>query len=280
MRPRLCLFLALVFFPVAIAQQPPSLDSKISAILVRMKGKNLLVREKAYDDLMEVLASEREHAPAGTSANVFSNLASQHPDQSDRVRLALIQLLEWENELFISPKDVEHSHYTERDSEHYADLITTVSIMYDERAIPALVGAMTTGGIATRGLLYFGDKALDPITEQLKSPNTLVRSSALALSISLLEDRKDPASHKRAMDLIRLYLNDSDAVVRNEAVRDVECVGERREFVSALEQIAKTDSFKLPGKALDGGDGEEFYPVRYSARRVLRDIKDNKTCNQ
>ncbi|MGB2669105.1 MAG: hypothetical protein WA621_06280 [Candidatus Acidiferrum sp.] len=184
MRSRLCLFLALVFSAGAIAQQSLSLHAKISAILVRMKSKSLLAREKAYDDLMEALADQKERAPAGTSANVFANFASQHPDQSDRVRLALIQLLEWENELFISPKDVEHSHYTERDSEHFADLINTVSTMYDERAIPALVGAMTTGGIGTRGLLYFGDKALDPIMDQLKSPNALVWSTALGLSIS------------------------------------------------------------------------------------------------
>ena len=82
------------------------------------------------------------------------------------------------------------------------------------------------------------------------------------------------------MDLIRFYLNDSNVVVRNAAVGDVDCIGERQEFVSPLEQIAKTDPFKLPGKALDGGDGEEFYPVRSSARRVLRDIKNNKTCNR
>ena len=46
-----------------------------------------------------------------------------------------------------------------------------------------------------------------------------------------------------------------------------------------LEGIAKTDPEKFRGKALDGGDGDEFYPVfypvRYDARRVLRDTQDN-----
>ena len=34
-----------------------------------------------------------------------------------------------------------------------------------------------------------------------------------------------------------------------------------------LKGVAKKDPLKLPSKADDGGDGENFYPVRYDARR-------------
>ena len=46
----------------------------------------------------------------------------------------------------------------------------------------------------------------------------------------------------------------------------------------ALEQMAKGDLPKLPRKALDGADGEEFYPIRYGAPPVLGDIRDHKAC--
>lgn len=41
----------------------------------------------------------------------------------------------------------------------------------DECAIPAILGAAGTGGIATRALARFGNKALDPVVAQLRSPD-------------------------------------------------------------------------------------------------------------
>jgi hypothetical protein len=80
------------------------------------------------------------------------------------------------------------------------------------------------------------------------------------MSIALLGKHNDLASCGRIKDLIRSCLKDSDLVVRGAAVQPIEGLDDRQEFVPTLEQIAKTDPDKLPGKALDGGDGEEFYP--------------------
>src|SRR5208282_4797714 len=93
------------------------------------------------------------------------------------------------------------------------------------------------------------------------------------MSVALLQKQDRSASHARATDLIRSSLTDPDSVVRSHAVREIGCLDERQEFVPILEKIAKTDPEKHSGKALDGRDGDEFYPVRYDARRVLRDIK-------
>jgi hypothetical protein len=60
--------------------------------------------------------------------------------------------------------------------------VVTVSSLNDDRAIPALVGAMTTGGMAQRGVLKYGDKALTSVMEQLKSSDALVRASALGMA--------------------------------------------------------------------------------------------------
>jgi hypothetical protein len=66
--------------------------------------------------------------------------------------------------------------------------------------------------------------------------------------------------------------------VRAQAIMLIDCFDERRNFVSAMEQIAKNDPDRFPGRADDAFDGEWYYPVRVQARRVLRDIQNNKTC--
>jgi hypothetical protein len=280
MRPRLCLFLALTICTISGAQRSASIDSRVSGTLARMESKDLAAREKAFDDMMGLISEERHQARPSGKADVLAGFFRRHPDQADRVRVALIQLLSTENDAFISGKNTTPGTHTEEDGEYYAEVIDTISSLDDERAIPALVGAMTTGGMAKQGLLRYGDKALGPVLEQLKNPDALVRAAALGMSVTLLEKRNDPTSHKHAVDIIRSNLTDSASVVRSHAVREIGCLDERQDFVPTLENIAKTDPERFPGKAQDGGDGEEFYPVRYDARRVLRDIQSNKRCAQ
>jgi hypothetical protein len=158
--------------------------------------------------------------------------------------------------------------------------VDTVSSLNDDRAIPALVGAMTTGGMAQRGVLKFGDKALTSVMEQFKSSDALVRASALGMATGILEQKKDAASHALVISLIQSSLKDPGAVVRREAVQEVDCLDARKNFIPVLEEVARTDPDKLPGRALDGGDGGQFYPVRADARQALRHIKNNESCDQ
>jgi hypothetical protein len=261
------------------AQEPASSpNSKISVALTRMQSKNLHTREAGFDELMTALASEGDDRTPPHAAEILNRFFGSFPGQGEQVKVGLIRLLQEENKTFSTDRADSPRRYTEEDSEYYASVIDVVSSLNDRRAIPALVGAMTTGGMAQHGLLKYGDKALEPVLEQLKNPDALARATALGLSIDLLETRNDPASHKQAVALIQSALTDSASVVRGHAVREILCLNDRQEFVPMLKNIAKTDPEKFPGKALDGGDGEEFYPVRYDARQVLRDIEDNKTC--
>ncbi|HEY6466653.1 MAG TPA: hypothetical protein VIY69_11720 [Candidatus Acidoferrales bacterium] len=139
---------------------------------------------------------------------------------------------------------------------------------------------MTTGTMAQSAILKYGGNALADVMQQLDSPDPLVRASALNLSLTILERSEDLPSQARASELIRSALADDDGVVRRNAVMAIECLDERQTSVPTLQEIAKTDPFKLPGRAPDGGDGDEFYPVRYDARRVLRDIQDNAGCTR
>jgi hypothetical protein len=134
--------------------------------------------------------------------------------------------------------------------------------------------------MAQQSLLKYGDKAIGPVLAQLKSSDDMVRSSALNMGIALLEQRNDPASNAQIKELIRSSLADESMIVRRTAVQQIGCLEDRQNFVPLLKEIAKTDPQTLPGKALDSGGGNEFYPVRYDARRVLRDIQNNEGCRR
>ena len=279
MRAAVCLFLALILAALTVAQNSAPIQAKVSDVLARMKSADLSGRERAFDDMMGLLYEGEHPDTASGPAGPLGKFFARHPDQADPVKLGLIQFLASSNDLFVAGKNATPETYTENNSEHYAQLIDAVASLDDERTIPVLVGAMTTGGIAQRGLLKYGDKALGPVMEELHNQDPVVRSAALGLSITLLNKQNDPASHKRIVDLIRSSLTDPSSVVRSHAVREIGCVADRQEFIPALENIAQTDPQKLPGKALDGGDGGGVYPVRYAARQTLRDIRNNKSCS-
>jgi hypothetical protein len=274
MRSKLCLLVVLTLSSMIFAQSSTSLDSRISDVMSRMKSSDLKKRQAAFDELMNLKAEDPGEPGKGGHANVAVFL-QRHPNQADRVKLGLAQLLSSENDLFTNGAPRSR---TEEDGEYYETLITVVSSLDDERTIPPLVGAMTTGGIAQNGLLKYGDKALGPVLAQLKNPDGLVRASALGMSIELMEKNGDSVSRTRIRELIRSSLSDPESVVRSHAVGEIDCLEDRQNFVPVLNEIAKTDPQKLNGKALDGGDGDEFYPVRYDARRVLRDIRNNVKC--
>lgn len=274
----------LAFSGAIHAQQTTPYDSKrLSDMLARMNNGDMHTKVVAFKELMAHVKSEAGAPPGATqsarSSDVLNKFFARHPDQADAVKLGLIQLLSTENYYFIESKNPPSDDHEEDDvGEHYAELIDVVSSLHDERAIPALTGAITTGGMAQRGLLEYGDKALVPVVEKLRSPDALVRASALGMATALLQKHDDAASHARIRELLRSSLGDSGSVVRTKAVWEIDCLDDRQDFVPILEKIAKTDPLKLPGKADDGGDGGEFYPVRFDARRVLRHIQNNELC--
>jgi hypothetical protein len=281
MRPNKYGFVLLISaLAVAHAQQTNPLDViKLSDSLTHMESHDLLVREDAFADLMAKMKSDvGDETASSNPGEILNRFLSRHPDQADRVKVSMIQLLTTENETFLG-KNVKPGTYTEKDTEHYANVIDTVSSLNDERAIPALVGAITTGGMAQRGLVKYGGKALDLVLAAFKSGESQTRSAALGTAVTILRSSIDAASHVQAAALLGSSLKDADFVVREEAVMLVDCANDRQDFVPILEQLANTDSTRYPGGTDDGTDGNWHYPVRVQARRVLRDIQNNKNCN-
>lgn len=272
-----CCMVILTVAATAYSQQTKPQNSRLPDIIQRMEDGDLQTREAAFNELMTTMAADdpAESARTGERLNRF---LAKHPEHADRVKLGLVHLLNRENYLFVEDKNPPTGNYGEDDTEHYAQVIDVVAALDDERTIPALVGAMTTGGMAERGILKYGDKAIEPVLHELKNPNELVRAEALSMSITLLENKNDPASHTRIRELIRSSLMDPAAVVRGHAVKEIDCLEDRRDFMPILENIAKTDPANFPGTEDDGVDGDKFFPVRVDARRVLRDIQSNKNC--
>jgi hypothetical protein len=267
---------------VSAQQSSMNLPSPVLGVLHQMKSSDQAERERAFNIASTILASDKASAR-----------------DRDLLSVGLIQLLIAENALNnMSMSDEEQlkniaSHpgcgdgtdncegNDEEDlseSDYLPRLTATVAVFCDERAIPALVGAMTMGDAVTTALLRFGEKALGPVVEQLKNRNPWLRMSALNMSIKLLEARNDPASRIRTKGLIESSLTDPSSIVRENAIEQIICRDDRQDFLPILERIAKTDPLKLSGKALDGGDGEEFYPVRSHARQALRAIQNTKGC--
>lgn len=175
------------------AQQANTVPS-VPQILDSMKQSRRIERSKAFDDASEQLASGQLSAI-----------------DTDRLKLGIIQLLIKENALANVPDDelAKSSAKQARrvvqteDEEYYPNLISFIADMNDERAIPALVGAMPYGSDATGALLRFGEKAIGPILEQFKSRNALLRSSALEMAITM-EGQNELVPHsasERCFDL-------------------------------------------------------------------------------
>lgn len=247
-------------------QSQPTVDN-LSDVIVRLGSANPREGEVAFDDLMKQVKSGSQSGtlePTNTERAMATFMAA-HSGQADSLKLGLIHLLNAEN--------------AQPSFEYYPLVIDAVASLNDERAIPALVGAMATGGMAQRGLLKYGNKALEPVLNALKNGNnSQMRASALGTGVTILKKDSGTNSRGRINSLIESSLRDSDQSVRTKAIMLIECLPNRTSFSPALNVIAQTDPIKLPGRGDDGVETDGFYPVRLQARRVLRAIQNNEVC--
>lgn len=254
------------------AQQNSTTRATVSGVLDRMDNTSRAEREKAFGEAGELLQSDT------TSAK-----------DADRLQLGIIQLLIRENKEALKARESPSSNSAseaeqgegegEEESDYYSVLVGFVANLNDVRAIPALLGAANTGGIATRGIARFGKQALDPTLEQVGSANADLAEGALWVVRDMLEFHlvSDPESHLRIKNALRTALGSSEFGVRVSAMGAIEYLDDREEFVPLLKEVAQNDPVKLAGQRPDdGGDNGEFYPARFDARRLLRKIANHE----
>ena len=245
------------------AQESASLDSRVSAILVRMASSDRGTRNSAFDDLIGVITEGQQVGFDPEYSRFLDAFLARHPEQADRVKLGLINLLKADN-VDTTPQPAEDT--SEDNSDHYAQAIEIVASLDDERAIPALIGAMTTGGMATEGLMKYGPKALRPVLSELNSSNSLVRVSAFMTAFKILKGTSDGASHVQMLSLIHTAITDADGLMRETALWAIEnlATGDQGQFVPVLQEMAERDPFILPGQT--------HYRLRDRAKKLLDKI--------
>jgi hypothetical protein len=152
----------------------------------------------------------------GKAADLLGSAETSSKD-ADSLRLGIIQLLDTENN---DKAPVADESEGENQGEYYAYLIDFVGHMNDERAIPALLGASGTGGMATRAVARFGKRALSPILAQVRGQDPRRAGGALFVIRDMLEFGlvSDPDSQLRIKNALRSALGSPDGTVRYSAM--------------------------------------------------------------
>jgi hypothetical protein len=258
MRASFFVVILLVFVAQLPAQQTSEAQSTVSNVLSGMKSPKWRQRMQAFGEASDLMAS-----------------ADTDPRDADRLRLGIFQLLAMENGDKAAPADEAEG---EEHGEYHARLIVFVGNLGDERAVPALLGAAGTGGIATRAVARFGKKALDPTLAQVEGKEPNLASDALFVIRDMLEFGlvTDPESRQRIRNAVRSVLSADDADLRDTAVCLVPYLDNREEFAPKLRDIAEHDPAKLPNQPKEDGTVGDFYFVRASAVRVLQQIANHQ----
>jgi len=214
-------------------------------------------REKAFGDAVELLQ------------------LTTRTEDADRLRLGIIQLLDIENQ---DKTPARSEAEGESHGEFHAGLIGYVGHMGDERAIPALLGAAGTGGMATRAVARFGKKALDPTLARITGKDADLASDALFVLRDMLEFRliSDAESLLRIKGALRLALGSPAWQVRDGAMAAIEYLEDRQEFVPMLKELADHDPFKIPSQPKGDGTVGDHYFVRQGAARLLLKIENHE----
>jgi hypothetical protein len=261
MRYRAAIFvgLSLFAFRLTYAQQA---ETPIPKILKEMNSARWEDRSKSFDEASELLSSGR-----------------LNQDEADHLQVGVIHLLIKENSGGLKEPDdanPENDDETsgEDKSDYYSGLIDFVVEMRDERAIPALLGAATTGGMATRGIAQFGKKAVGPVIAQVTGPDAHLAEGALWVVRSMLEMRtaEDTDSHLQLKNALKFALRSSDHDVRETAILAIEQLDDRKEFVPALREIAAHDPYRADYTAGKSTPERGVYQVRHAAELLLHKI--------
>src|SRR5688500_2706545 len=128
-------------------------QNESARIIERFDSSDDTTRMIAFYELLD--SAKAGQPPARdfpTSTLQWASYARKHND----VALASIRLLERENHMMF----LEGGTDSEEISNYYGDLIGHVAALENPQAVRALIGAITTGGMATDGLAALGDVAI------------------------------------------------------------------------------------------------------------------------
>jgi HEAT repeat protein len=244
---------------------PPS-NETVDGILQEMNSDDWQERSRAFYDLANLGVGDRSFV-----AVPVNELLKRTPGRAEQIKLALIRLLEKEN-LTVESYAKADKHFGEDYSNYYADIISVVSSLKDIKSMNALLGAITTGGMATRSLAEFAPVSLDPVLAKLKHEDPTVRASALQVLQDMLAPAnfpkvKDPSHLSRIKQAFLMGVRDPDGSTRSVAVRCLVTLGDP-DAIPVIADLAEHDPAYLPRPG-----GKKFYFVREHAVKALAELR-------
>jgi len=244
-----------------------SVTPAVPALLSKLKSTNSSGRIEAFYQLLPLLSnsdfSGRMNAREGRTV---SSGTEDHGD--DSVTLALADLLVRENSFVQS-----HQFVSQDFAEYYGDLISSVSSLKDVRTSDALLGAISTGDMATRALAGFGPDVLDRVITQLSSSHVLVRNGATRVLSEMLDEPKISKGNRdysaRIETALVIMSADENAYVRISAIEGLGKLADSS-ATATIERAALNDGYEA--SAHGGSPG--VFPVREAARQVLQRLSE------
>jgi HEAT repeat protein len=222
-------------------------------------------RAAAFYELMDLGLGKKLSGETSEMPSILRKVLASDPRESNSTKRALIGLLARENAVVQSQRlefDKTGKTLTEGYVNYYGDVVAAVASLDDARSVDALLGAITTGGMATRRLARLGRVALQPTLQELNSADPLVRGAALNVLSEMLSSSEfsaDASSVAQIKDALVKSLADQDSGVRITAVEGVAKLHDPS-LRPLVEKLATVDPYQMANT----------YPVREAASRALQ----------
>ena len=258
------------------AQNPAGKQLSLSSAI---RAKQWDARRDAFAVLIGV---DRAAYVRGGIANVGDvvgrTLRRRKDENAEQQKRLLIELLSVENQVVADKERTRRQRgldelppderFAEEYVNYYADVIAAVVALGDIRSVQALVGAITTGSMATEALVGFGTRALMPVAARITDEDPMVRGSVVHTLSGMLERSSSVAKDAQARALIKKALmnaaKDEHYLVRGRAAAGLVRVGDA-ESIAIVKELAENDPYVDVVPFGKGG-----YPVREAAARALK----------
>ncbi len=195
---------------LVVATTPlPAQRASVQATVQRMRSDVDSVRMHAFYELI----GRGPNAGARIRAVLEAN-----PGDKEGIATALIAALERANRPPAKPPSYSDA---EAFAEYHGDLIWAVGELHDQRAIPALMGALETGGLAQRAIASFGPRVIPELQRALGAESSSRRVAATMTLVRMAGDPKavpDPSSRSAIRKGLLQAFADENRFVRQGAM--------------------------------------------------------------
>lgn len=248
------IFTACCIFAACSAPAPARIEQvsvDIDATLLALASADPEARSRAFYTLLRrdsTGAAEGRFIARTAAARLLRDQAGQ----AEKIRTALIEALDREN-AYVQESQKKNIELSENYTDYYGDLIGAVASIHDARALNGLLGAITTGGMATDGLADLGAPAVEGVSAKLQDPDALVREGAARTLGKFLQRPQQMARSATAEAMaqrgLMRALDDGSPFVRSAAVDAVGPIRNSPEVKRKLESMAAREQNRAAAAA-------------------------------